>query len=177
MNIKKLFTTLISIATVSAFALGALFVSPATALAAPTTDDGTPGPFADGSRLELACRQLALVLQGQQNRIDYAKSVATKAQTWIDELKGNGKDTSSLETALASFNTSIANAQSEHDKGQAAYDAQAGFDGNCKLTDREAARATLQTVNDALRAAHRYLVDATITFHRAVQDWRRANRP
>lgn len=177
MNIKKLFTTLISLATVSAFALGAFLASPTAALAAPAADEGTPGPFADGARFELACRERGRMLEGQQDRINYAKDVAAKAQTWIDDLKGEGKDTSALETALAAFNTALANAQTEHDKGQAAYNTQAGFDGNCKLTDRDAARTTLQTVNDALRYAHRYLADGTIAFRRAVADWRRANRP
>lgn len=177
MNTKKLITTLVSLITVGAFALGAFLLSPASVQAAPVAQEGTPPPFADGSRLELACRERGRMLEGQQDRIDYAKSVAAKSQEWIDYLKGRGKDTTPLETALASFNTSLNNAQAKHDEGQAAYNTQAGFDGNCKLVDREQAKATLQTINDALRMAHRYLVDATITFHRAVQDWRIANRP
>jgi hypothetical protein len=177
MNTKKLITTFVSIVTVIAFALGAFLLSPTAAQAAPALQEGTPLPFADGSRLELACRERGRMLEGQQDRIDYAKRVAAKAQEWIDYLKGEGKDTAPLETALASFNTSLGNAQAKHDEGQAAYDTQAGFDGNCKLVDREQAKITLQTINDALRQAHRYLVDATIAFHRAVQAWRIANRP
>jgi hypothetical protein len=177
MNTKKLITTLLSLVTISAFALGAFLLSPGAAHAAPALQEGTPPPFADGSRLELACRERGRMLEGQQDRIDYAKRIAAKSQEWIDYLKGEGKDTTPLETALASFNASLGNAQAKHDEGQAAYDTQTGFDGNCKLVDREQAKVTLQTINDALRMAHRYLVDATITFHRAIQDWRTSNRP
>jgi hypothetical protein len=177
MNAKKLITTLTTIVTVSVVAMGAFLFTPATAQAAPALQEGTPPPFADGDRLELACRERGRMIEGQQDRIDYAKSVAVKSQAWIDYLTSEGKDTTPLETALASYNASVNSAQAKNDEAQAAFTTQTGFDGNCVLVDREQARATLQTINQALRDAHRFLTDAAITFRRAVQAWRTANRP
>jgi hypothetical protein len=173
---KKLIATLTSLLTVSAFVIGSFFAT-GTAYAAPASDDSTPPPFWDGSRLELACRQTGRVLEGQQDRLEYAKDVADKSQKWIDYLKSEGKDTASLESALSAYNTLIATAQSQHDGAQNTFNTQTGFDGHCQLTDREQAALTLRTVGDGLREAHRALTDAARTFRRAVQDWRKANRP
>ena len=159
---------------VGALALGSL-VTPTTAYAAPPHEEVTP--VADGSRLELVCRETRRLLEGQQDRLTFANDIANKTQTWIDELKGQGKDTAALESALAAYRTAIASAQSQHDSAQNTFNTQAGFDGNCKLTDRDLARTTLRTVGDGLRAAHRTIADGGRTFRRAVQEWRKANRP
>jgi hypothetical protein len=172
----KLIYRIAAFVAVWAMVLAGVFVPSATAQAAPATDDGTPGPFADGSRLEFGCRQANRVLEGQQDRLDLANHTAEQAQTWIDELKAKGKDTSALEAALSAFESAIASAQARHDEAQGIMDTHAGFDGDCKLTDREQARNTLRSVHDALREAHRLLSDAAREFRRAVRDWRQANR-
>lgn len=174
---NKLIMKVAALATVCTLALAGIAFASAPAYAAAPADDGTPGPFADGSRLELACREQRRALEGQQDRLDFAEDVADKSQTWIDEQKAKGKDVTALETALAAYKSGIASAQARHDAAQAAFDAHAGFDGDCKMTDRDQAKTTLRTVGDALREAHRLLADAGRAFHRAVQDWRKANRP
>jgi hypothetical protein len=174
---NKLMMKVAALVTVCSLALAGLAFAPAPAYAAGPADEGTPGPFADGSRLELACRQQRRTLEGQQDRLNFAEDLAEKSKTWIDEQKAKGKDVTALETALAAYKAGIASAQAKHDEAQSAFDAQAGFDGDCKLTDREQAKTTLRTVGDALREAHRLLADAERAFRRAVQDWRKANRP
>jgi len=174
---RKLIYRIAAFVAVWAIVLAGVFVPSATAQAAPAIDDGTPGPFADGSRLEFGCRQANRVLEGQQDRLDLANHTAEQAQTWIDELKAKGKDTSALEAALSAFKSGIASAQAKHDEAQGIMEAHAGFDSDCKLTDRDQAKATLQSAGNALREAHRLLHNAGRAFRQAVRDWRQTNRP
>lgn len=174
---RKLFSTILTAIAVCGMVFAGAFVPASTAYAAPAADDGTPGPFADGSRLEFRCRETNRVLEGQQDRINLANHAAEQAQIWIDELKAKGKDVSALESALPAFKSGIASAQAGYDEAQSIMDTHAGFDSDCKLTDREQAKTTLQAAYDALREAHRLLADAGREFRRAVRDWRQANRP
>ncbi len=174
---KKSVIALTSLVATSALALGLLFV-PAVAQAAAPGDDPAPTPGAlSGAALEYGCNQEKLALEAQQNRLDFSNEVAGQAQTWIDQLKSQGKDTSSLETALATFKTAITTAQGQHDTAQNAFNTQAGFDGNCKVTDREQARATVRTVREDARIAHVTIASASLDFRIAVRQWRQTNRP
>lgn len=171
---KKLVLTVTSLVAAGALALTAVF-APAAYAASPADDPTPTGPL-NGAGLTYACQQEKLYLQAQQNRIDFSGQLATQAQTWIDTLKSAGKDTSSLEAALAAFNTAISTTQTQHNTAQSVYDAHAGLDGNCVATDRAQARITLETVRDDLRNAHRTISDGSLAFRLAVREWRRANR-
>ncbi len=171
---KKLVLTVTSLMAAGALALTAVF-APAAYAASPA-DDPTPTGPANGIGLTYACQQEKLALEAQQNRIDFSNQVVTNAQNWINALKANGKDTSSLETALAAFTTAIGTTQTQHNTAQSVYDAHAGLDGNCAVTDRAQARITLETVRDDLRIAHRTISDGALAFRLAVREWRRANR-
>jgi hypothetical protein len=155
---------------------GLPWAAPAPAHAAGLAQEGTPGPFADGTFIEYGCRQLGRTLEGQQDRLALAGDIIEKSRAWIDNLEALGKDVSALESALAAYQAALAAAQPQHDQAQSIYDAQAGFDGSCEMVDREQARTTLRDARDALRQAQRTLGDGSRAFHRAVQDWRRANR-
>ncbi len=176
---KRLIMKVAALVAVCSLAFAGIAFAPAPAYAATSADEGTPvpGPFADGSGLEFICREQRRVLEGQQDRLNLANDIAAKSQTWINEQKSKGKDVSALEAALSAYKSAIASAQAKHDQAQSTFNTQAGFDGNCKLTDRDQAKITLRTVGDALREAHRLIADANREFRRAVQDWRRANRP
>ncbi len=169
---RKTIAIISNLITVGALAFGGLFLAPSAAYA----QDATPTPRFTGERLEFLCRQVGRMLEGQQDRLNLANSLASHAETWIADLKAKGKDVAALETALAAYRSGLAAAQAKHDEAQSAYKAQAGFSGNCKLTDREQAKEMLKSVGDAMREAHRALKDAGRAFHRAVQEWRKANR-
>jgi hypothetical protein len=174
----------IALALASTVALAGSLVGGGVALAANDTvvlDDppGTPGPFQQlrDQALENFYQRAQLALQSQQLRIDLANQIAEASQTWIDTLKGQGKDTSTLESALADFKAGVAAGQDEHDQAASILDAHQGFDGSGKVTNRDQARQTLQGARDHLVAAHRDLRDATVEFRRVVNDFRRQNRP
>ncbi|MBM4425429.1 MAG: hypothetical protein FJ030_18965 [Chloroflexi bacterium] len=77
--ITKFFASIVTLATACVLALGGLLLAPPAARA----DEGTPtpGPFADGTRLEYLCREQGRALEGQQDRLNVANDLADKTET------------------------------------------------------------------------------------------------
>ncbi len=149
----------------------ALAAFPQSALAAAPAQPPTP----DGTRLEFLYRRLEIALTAQGNRLQTAADIADLVADWIDQLESEGKDVSSLRAALDVYNDKRSEAQSHHDEAAAIMAEHAGFDDAGEATDLEQARDTLRSTVQALRDAHRALVDGTITLRRAFQDFRAAN--
>jgi hypothetical protein len=154
---------------------GSLAMPVATAQAAeepsPPTQDG------DYPRLSLLLERVQLAYESQGYRLDLAKRSAGLTQDWIDLLKSEGHDTSSLESALAEFNRLVDAAEGYHDEAGRILADPAGFDTDGNVTDRQQAVDTLRSAGQALRDSNRSLVDATITLRRAMQDFRQEIRP
>jgi hypothetical protein len=174
----------IALALVSGLVIVGSLVGGSVALAANDdalldTPPGTPGPFQQlrEQALENFYQRIQLAAQEQQLRITFANQVADSVQAWITTLKSSGKDTSTLETALADFKSKVASAQTAHNQATSVLSTHAGFDGSGKVTDAELARKTLQDARDDLRTAHQSLQDGTIELRRAVRDFRQKNRP
>jgi hypothetical protein len=117
-----------------------------------------------------------LAFDDQTKRLQAANAVIDAAATWIDRLKAAGKDTSALDSALATYKTQIGAAQADHDAGGSVLSAHAGFGANGKVTDRKAALDTIKSAGKSLRQAHLTLVQSTLDFRTAVLNWRAANR-
>lgn len=175
----------IALAGVAALVLTGSLVGGGVALAA--SDDallnagpgGTPGPFQQvrEQALENFYKRAQLAVQEQQLRIDLANQIATAVDSWITTLKGQGKDTSALESALADFKSKVSAAQSAHDQGASILSAHAGFDGDGKVTDPDQAHNTLVQARDHLVDARRGLTDAIHSLREAVRSFRQQNRP
>jgi hypothetical protein len=154
---------------------GSLAMPLATAQAA---DEPSP-PAQDGDypRLHLFYERVQLAYESQSYRLDLAHQSADLVQEWIDLLADEGHDTSDLEAALAEFNSQVDAAEGYHDEAGAVLDNPAGFDADGNVTDRVQAVDTLRDAGQALRDAHRSLVDGTITLRRAMQDFRQEMLP
>lgn len=140
---------------------------------------GTPGPFQQlrDQALENFYKREQLAAQEQQLRLDFAGQISTAVDSWITTLNGKGKDTSALQAALTSFKSSIASAQSAHDKGVSILNTHTGFDGNGNVTDHDQARQTLQQARDQLVQARQDLTDGIKTLRDAVRTYRQQNEP
>ncbi len=134
-------------------------------------------PTPDAPLMHLCYQRAQLALANQANRLTFAGQITTDVQGWIDNLKAQGKDTSSLETALASFQSQIADAQTAHDQAASIMATHAGFDDQGNVTDRAQARDTLHQAATSLRSAHFSLAGASLDLRQAVFEWRQANRP
>jgi len=137
----------------------------------------TPQPQKNYLGLEYGLKREQLRLTGQQDRLDLARQGAADAQSLIDELSAQGKDTTKIQTALNTFNTQLEAAQAAHDEAKQILDAKAGFDANGKVTDPGQARETLQSARKALEQARQILQQAAKEFRQAMREFRQANRP
>ncbi len=175
--VVSLFSGLSALALAAGFAFGPA----ATAFA----DDGTPpappqarGEKAGGRIDELLAKAYARaqdMFAKQGERLSGASERAAKIQDLIDAAKANGQNTSAVEAALASFKTSVATAQAAHDTAANLLSTHAGFDDKGKVTDREQAKQTLQSVREAMRQARDALVQGRQTLGEALRAWREAH--
>jgi DNA repair exonuclease SbcCD ATPase subunit len=160
----------------AAVALAAAFaLLPASTVYA---DEGTP-PAPDGKRaerLEKALQREQEWLDIQQNNLDRANELAEKVQARIDELKAEGKDTSALEAALATYRAEIADALASHNTAAGILSAHTGFDENGHVTDPEQARQTVLDARESLQDARLALRNALLDLRIAIRDFRRASR-
>ena len=133
-------------------------------------DTGTPpGPI--NTTLSNIYQREQGWLSVQSNTLTDANTIAVNMQNWINTLKGQGKDTAALETALAAFNSQIATAQTAHEAASGVLAAHAGFDGSGQVTDRAQAAATLRQAYQSLQQAHLTLVSAAVNLRLAVRTW------
>lgn len=178
------------IMVIGALALGLLIVT-STAQAASNPNpaaQSTPGPLRqtlipvretlaalptpDGIVLENGLVRVNLALSNQGTRLTLAHTVRDETQTYINNQKNAGKDTSTLESALSVFNQSILQAEADHTAAATILSAPAGFDASGKVTDRKTAQQTLRTAGQSLRQAHLTLTQATLNLRLAVSTYR-----
>ena len=159
---------------VAALAMLAGFVFTPTSTA--YADDGMATAPGDGKRLEAVFKAEQKWLSIQQEHLNKAGEFADKVQTFIDEQKAKGRDTSALEAALSAFNQQVAAAQGKHDNAASILSAHAGFDENGQVTNREAARETVKSAHEALANARKTLRQAERDLRKAFREWRQANR-
>ncbi|MBI2975959.1 MAG: hypothetical protein HY872_04640 [Chloroflexi bacterium] len=168
--ISKIVTTVLS-------GLAVLGLSAAAFAWAPDAIAATPAPGEDYSHLEMAYGNAQVALKGQQNRIDLAKQIAANVQTFIDAQKANGKNTSSLDAALANYRAQFASAQTAHDQAASVLSTHAGFDANGTVTDSTQAKQTLRLARDHMRQARTLIASSGRALHAALRVFRQANRP
>jgi len=157
--------------------VGTAFVA-APAVPAFAEEGAPPAPERSrdrGERLEQAFEREQDWLERQAGNLDKAEAVAEKLGGLIEKAKANGVDTGDLETALAAFEASIAQARQAHDEAAAIIDAHAGFNGGGKVTDAAQALETVKSAGAALREAAGTMKDAGQALREAVRAWRQAH--
>ena len=154
-----------SLALVPAYAASGAVTGPAA---------GTPPPTFNQALTNIYQREQTW-LNIQSNRLTDANTIAVNAQNWINTLKGQGKDTSVLSTALAAFNAQVATAQAGHDTASNILSGHTGFDSSGQVTDRGQAITTLRTAFQSLQSAHLTLLSAAVNLRLAVRNWINAN--
>ncbi len=112
----------------------------------------------------------------EQKRLDRANKMATNIQSLIDKQKSKGKDTSTVETALAAFKAAIGSAQSSYNSASSTLNSHAGFDGNGQVTDAAQAKDTLQSVAKDFQQLNHTLGQAGKQLRQAIKDFRTANK-
>ncbi len=175
--LKKPITALLISLAVAMLALGNVLAAPVKA--PPLVITRTP---IVPDRKDAAAAALSNYFKREQNwlndqsaSLQRAYEAAANTQLLIDAAKAEGKDVSSLETALAQYNSDIANAQAQHDQAASIINAHSGFDADGAVTDMNTARQTVVNARLALRSAHIDIVQAVTTLRQAIEQWRAAN--
>lgn len=188
MKTKNVIAISIMLLSVVAFSL---FVSPGTAQAVTRQDfanERTPIPWRetaapvratlsalpilDGTALENLLIREKLVLSNQQTRLTMSHTVAEITQTYIDNQKSTGKDTSSLESALSAFTQAIGQSEANNAAAASLLANPAGFDASGQVVDRDTALQTLRSTGQYLRQAHLTITQATLNLRMALQSYR-----
>lgn len=144
--------------------------------AAPAYADDGNAAGTGGKVLEKAYKYEQQWLAVQQERLSKTGELAAKVQAFIDAQKAKGKDTSALETALATYNQQIATAQGQHATAESILGAHVGFDADGHVTDRALAKQTVKDARQALADAHRTLQQAGQDLRAALKAYRNANK-
>src|SRR5574341_1353521 len=172
---KILFGLASGLAALALAAAGVLTAPAGTADADAPTPTPRPGQQARDDRLKHWYQREQNWLNVQTQSLAKANEAAGKVQDWINNLQSEGKDTSPLEAALATFQSQIAAAQAAHDTAASILGAHAGFDDGGNVTDPDQARQTLVTARQSLADAHNTLRQASEDLHKAVQDFRKTH--
>jgi hypothetical protein len=167
---KYLFRSLgLGILALSVAVLTSLMVLPgATANAAELQQGGVV--------LENLLKREQILINNQQERLALSDKVVNSAGQWIADLQAEGKDTTTLQTALSAFQAGIAQAQTSFNMAKQGLDAHAGFDADGKVTNATEALKTLVDAGRAERQFHLTITQATIDFRTAVRTYRQANQ-
>lgn len=164
-------------------AVVAVFTVPVGTVAAAGLEDETPPPTTAEldsrirTRLENQYQRLQNLLAKQAERVVKLPELSARVQTRIDALSAKGLDTSVLENALTTFAAAIPEIESLHQSAAAILSSHAGFGEDGKVTDVAAARGTLESAREAMRATHDALRSAVQALLQAMRDFRAANPP
>ncbi|MFN8433253.1 MAG: hypothetical protein U0V18_04505 [Anaerolineales bacterium] len=100
-----------------------------------------------------------------------------KIQSMIDKAAANGKDVSSLQSALDAYKAALVASKPAYEQLATTMEAHAGFDANGKVTDSETAKATLKQVRDEMKALKESMGGTFKALREAVKAFREANKP
>ncbi len=137
----------------------------------PSSAVDAANPSQTGVVLENLLKREQIVINDQQVRLNLSSQVISTAQTWINDLNAEGKDTSSLQTALASFQNGVSQAQTSFNAAQSFLNSHTGFDGSGNATNLTQALKTIIDAGRAERQFHLTITQATLDFRQAVQQY------
>jgi hypothetical protein len=142
------------------------------------SDDTTPPlstPQADKKPLDQAFKLEQKTHEHQDEMLTKAATASSKVSELIARAKSNGKDTSSLEKALADFNTKIGQIRLTFDQTGKLIKEHKGFDVDGKVTDREQAAITVDAVHKGNQDVRKSLAAVVKDLRTAGEEYRKAN--
>jgi len=111
----------------------------------------------------------------QTDHLARTTNSVTRVQDLITKAQGDGKDTTSLENALATYQSQVARAQGSHDTAATILSTHTGFDAAGAVTDQNAALITVRDAGQSLRDAQGVLFQASLDLRLAILEWRQNN--
>lgn len=166
--------------TLLVFMAGMVISIPAPAYAAaftgsPTTAT-TVAPAASNANLTRTFQAEQVRLKTQAGNLDKANAGIARIQGLIDQAKAKSVDTRLLETALSTFKTQLASAQSAHDTAATILAAHTGFNADGSVNDAAIARQTRLDAHQALVNAATSMSQSVKDLSAAVKTWRASTK-
>jgi hypothetical protein len=145
----------------------------------PLPDDSLPVTGDNGEVKDIVLERLFKRAQAahenQQKLIAQADKLGNRIAELIVRAKSNGKDTTSLEAALADFNMKIGEARLKFDQTGKLIRQHTGFDDAGKVTDSAVAKTTLEEIRNGNKDVRQTLVEALKVLREAGRAFREAN--
>ncbi len=177
-NILILLKKFVLVAVIAALGLAALPVTSAFALGA--GDDTKPPADATqptDQQLENAWARLQRIYEREGNLMNRADQSSSRIQNLIDRLNEKGFEPSSIQAALDAFEADLKDAHPIYESAKGIINAHKGFDANGKLTDRDLAIETIQSLHDKMKEIRDTLGEPFKALREAIKAFREANRP
>jgi hypothetical protein len=185
--IMKWIFKIISFSLMLALLIGGIALAfPIGTVVAATLVDTTPPPTSGEQSLEQAknshsgmerAYKLEKKVSDRQAKILVrGDKIIGKTEEIISKLKGNGKDTTVLEAALAQFKKDVVEAGKVHDKVAGLLTTHTGFDQNGKVVDAVRAKQTLVTARDNLKEFRTILNNSLGDVRKAIKNFRKDNQ-
>lgn len=165
---------------VGILALGFASLPPAGAFALSVSNPistPTPPPHKGVDRMEQAWAREQTIY----NKLgDFFNNVNQRIARWqklINKAKANGKDISTLQSALNNLSEAVAQARPIFQGTGGIISSHMGFDENGNVTDQGQALTTVKDLGEKFKEIHLLLSDSVKTFREAVRAFRQANAP
>jgi hypothetical protein len=167
---KTMFRKIMMAVLAAALAFAAI---PATSAFAAEEDPPAP----TNEQLEKAwARQLKIYERTGKAFVDTDAHIA-KFQGMIDKAAEKGKDVSALQAALDAYAAALEGARPQYEALGEVIAAHAGFDADGKVTDAEAAQATVKDVREQMKAMKESMGGTFKALREAIKAFREANKP
>ena len=98
-----------------------------------------------------------------------------RAQQLIERAAENGKDVSTLQAALAAFETALKDAQPVYESAKGIINSHQGFDENGKVTDAEKAKETVRAMGEKMKEIKAAMDGTGKSLREALKAFRQAN--
>ncbi|HEX7434300.1 MAG TPA: hypothetical protein VF326_11665 [Anaerolineaceae bacterium] len=169
--------------TLLVFMAGMVISIPAPAYAAAFTGSPTTATTVAPAASNASNANLTRTFQAEQVRLktqagnlDKANAGIARIQGLIDQAKAKSVDTRLLETALSTFKTQLASAQSAHDTAATILAAHTGFNADGSVNDAAIARQTRLDAHQALVNAATSMSQSVKDLSAAVKTWRASTK-
>jgi hypothetical protein len=108
----------------------------------------------------------------QQTNLGKTATRISNVQATITKAQAAGKDTTTLEAALAIYQSEVTTAQDSHTTAASILAAHSGFDDAGLVTDSAAAKLTVNSTHQAIEVCRKILEQAGKDLTRAEKQWR-----
>ena len=135
-----------------------------------------PGTFSN-ERLEFAWKRQVRAYERLGKVFDGVDARLEKIQELIDRAANNGKDVSSLQTALDEYQAALKSARPIYESAKGTINSHQGFDAEGKVTDPQKAKGTIEELRSKMQDLKNAMDGSFKKLVEAIKIFRQQNSP